>query len=62
MEMMMMVQGIFANIPNLAKRMQKVIRSEYMYESTEQEKRKALVERCLEALKEVLYLPEKFKS
>ena len=62
MEMMMMVQGALQSVPNLAKRMQKVVRNEQQSNGTDQEKRKALVERCLEALKEVLHLPEKFKS
>ena len=59
---MMMLQGAFQSIPNIAKRMQKVIREEVPNKGQTREGRKAFVERCLKAAKEVLHLPEKFKT
>ena len=61
-EMMMMLQGVFTSIPNFAKRMQKVIREQIPDKGQTREGRKAFVERCLKAAKEVLHLPEKFKT
>ena len=61
-EMMMMIQGAFQSIPNVAKRMQNVIREQIQDKGQTREGKKAFVEKCLKASKEVLHLPEKFKS
>ena len=61
-EMMMMLQGVFTSIPNFAKRMQKVIKEQIPDKGQTSEGRKAFVQRCLKAAKEVLHLPEKFKT
>ena len=61
-EMMMMIQGAFGSIPNIAKRMQGVIRDQVPDKGQTREGRKAFVEKCLKASKEVLHLPEISKS
>ena len=57
-EMLNMMQGIFTDIPNFAKRTQEVV-SKYM-PATEniKQNRKAIMDRVLKTVKDVLFLPD----
>ena len=62
MEMMGMMQGSFAAVPNFAKRMQGVIRPDLPDRGQTREGRKVFVDKALETLKEIIHLPEKTKA
>jgi hypothetical protein len=56
-EMMQMMQGRFANIPNLVQRVQSVLRSEIPNQGTTADGRKQFTDAKIQAVKEIIHLP-----